>query len=325
MMRKRLVLVVSVVMICAVFLATCPSISLANSETAKLVNTDAKTPQSTKLPPGSTTERIQLRFLNFNELLPFVLGSFDEEELRIVAWGPSYVILNSTPAMLDQAKKLISMLDTPDSLPQAIRVKLIARVTETSAGKSHTYTATTESLGTEDAPMQLNINAEKPKPQPTALRVSVTLVPLYSAASNASSEQGKTTNALRSISLTGHGTIDGEVPFRFSKEFDVATSVAPGTETVIASGSVDLGDSAVKFEVAALAKTENARVKRPLGPQPGEPGSPCIIPGQPAAPQLGPKPDGKPGTKPDRPAAAKSGTSPEAPRSVPQREEPPAN
>lgn len=319
---------------------------------------------SPDMPADAVTEKIPLNFVEPGDVIPAVAQGYNslpghpDSLLRVAATGPGFIVLKGTPEAIEQAKKVIRLLDTPDAFPRAVRVSVTAKVTVTRDGKSQTYSATTESAGIEGAPVPLNIDAgRQPATRPpgskaeissgrpgampaNALRLNLTLVPTI-APVPMDARYGNLPQL--GIGLSGAGAVEGEVPFHFMKAFEVAASVASGAETTIASGSVDLGEGKVQFSVVATATAEEVRVKRPQGPPPGQggyggggygpPGAGGFGggygapgPGQGAvggfggAPPAGVQPGaGRPGAAPgNRPAAGRQGAPQNPPPGAPQ-------
>lgn len=121
-------------------------------------------------------------------------------------------------------------------------------------------TVSTQSIGLEGSQVRLDISAGKPESGDVQLRAE--LVPVILTEDGA---EGKP--PVQTISLTGRGTLSGCAPFPFSKQFDVAVSIKPGEEAVIASGSADVADGSLTFEVRVRAEIEQGRIKLPPGSQ----------------------------------------------------------
>lgn len=212
-------------------------------------------------------------------------------EIRLVGTGPSFIVLSGAPEALDKATEIITMLDTPDAYPQAVRIKLTANITVRQQNKpAKTYSASSESVGIEGEPMPLNINVGSIKPEAPGRigsgprqdsSVHVMLVPIVD-------KQGK-------ISISGSGEIRGDMPIHYEKSFQVATAAQPDQKIVIASGSAELDEGSVEFSVSITPSIEKERVRRignppQIGTAPPPPGTPA--PAQPG----GPSP-----AQPDRP------------------------
>ncbi len=115
----------------------------------------------------------------------------------------------------------------------------------------------TQSIGLEGSQVQLDMSAG------SDVQMRAVLVPVISTEP---AEKGKQPG--QTISLTGSGSIAGCQPFNFSKQFDVAASVKPGQDAVIASGSAYVPDGSLTFEVSVKAEIEPGRVKVAPGSQP---------------------------------------------------------
>ena len=272
----------------------------------------AMQPRIDQPPPISDSaalEKLQLQFVEPPDVVPTLSAI---PGLQVVSSGPSFVMVRGDERAIDKAKQLVRMVDTQDAYPQAVRIKLTARVTVQEPGKAaKTYEAFSESVGISGAPMPLRIEAAsggQPRavskdgtPAPRQLNsVEVMLVPV-------ADEQGK-------ISLSGQGTVRGDLPIHYEKGFEVAAACPVGGKTVIAAGGAELDAGKVDFEVSVTPTLEKERVKRPIGrPEPGfEPGPvPFIQPGGPPPPQPGGHP---PGTQPPGQPA---GPGPDRPKGTP--------
>jgi len=243
-------------------------------------------------------EKIPLEFVEPPDVMPVLQM---DRTVQVVGAGPSFVMIKGSEDAIEKAKKTIRMLDTPDAFPQAVRIKLAARITVQEQGKpAKTYEASSESVGAAGAPMPLQITAasgRQPRPQaegrppvpPQENAVEVMLMPVVDG-------QGK-------ISLSGQGNIRGELPIHYDKGFQVAVACASGQKAIIAAGSATLDAGKVDFEVAVTPTVEKERVRRPMGrPEPGfqpgagRPGNPYGPgPGGPANQPGGFRPPGQPG------------------------------
>jgi len=250
-------------------------------------------------PENAVVEKIGLQFVEPPDVIPMLQMGGD---VQLLSAGPSFVMIRGSEDGIEKAKKTIRMLDTPDALPQAVRIKLTAKVTVQGQGKpAKTYEASTESVGAAGSPMPLQIAAasgKRPGPQgegggplqPQENSVQAVLVPVVDS-------QGK-------ISLSGNGNVRGDLPFHYEKGFEVAVAALAGQKAVIAAGSAELDAGKVDFEVAVTATVEKERVRRPMGrPEPGfQPGTggfaPPGAPGGPANPPPGVRPPGQPGAPP---------------------------
>lgn len=132
------------------------------------------------------------------------------------------------------------------------------------------FSASTQSAGLEGSQVRLDILAGKPESGDVQLRAILTPVILTEPAAN-----GK--EPVSTISLTGKGMISGRVPFPFSKEFDIAVSLAPGEQKSVASGSAQTPDGELTFDVIVHAAIEEGRVKPAQGSQP--PANPDFVGG----------------------------------------------
>ena len=255
-------------------------------------------PPAAVLPGGGTVEKVPLQFVDPPEVVPVLQM---DGTVQVVGAGPSFVMIKGSEEAIDKAKNMIRMLDTPDAFPQAVRIKLTARITVQEQGKpAKTYEASSESVGAAGAPMPLLITAASGRPprpqaegrppvQPQENAVQVMLVPVVDG-------QGK-------VSLSGQGSIRGDLPIHYEKAFEVAVSCPSGQKTVIAAGSATLDTGKVDFEVAVTPTVEKERVRRPMGrPEPGfqpgvarPPGYGPVTPGGPVNPPFGVRPPGQPG------------------------------
>ena len=185
--------------------------------------------------------------------------------VMIVSTGSNYIIIKGTESNIAATCKLIRLLDTPDALPRAVRVKLTIKATVTEQGKKpKLYEATTESVGVQGVKMPLQIQADKitervidKKSQfsTNGLQISVYLTPALASEVMVGSENGKI------ITLSGQGQIGGSFPFTFSKVFDVTVSAAPSERVVIAAGSANISSGKVEFQVTAVTTVEKGRVR----------------------------------------------------------------
>ncbi|MDH7601703.1 MAG: STN domain-containing protein [Armatimonadota bacterium] len=248
-------------------------------------------------------------------------------EVRVIATGPSFVVLSGPPEALQQASEMITMLDTSDAYPQAVRIKLSASIAvKHPGGESKTYTASTESMGLEGEPLPLNISASEPSRDRGAIPEGNLDCSIVAVLIPAVDKQGK-------VNLAGSGSVHGNLPIHFEKTFEVAVAGQPGQRIVIAAGSAQLETAAVEFEVTAQPTVEKERVRRinivptvfpaspqlgqPAGPMPPSPGT-ISQPPPPGGPG-GTEPGGKPPRVPNRPApGAGQNPPPPAPERVTQ-------
>ena len=210
-------------------------------------------------------EKISLAFLESGDVINAVRL---DGSVMIVSTGSDYIIIKGTESNIAATSKLIRLLDTPDALPRAVRIKLTLKATVTEQGKkSKLYEATTESVGAEGVKMPLQIQADKiaervidKKTQfsTNGMQISVYLTPVLASVAlvgNAKSFDDKI------ITLSGQGQIGGSFPFTFSKLFDVTVSAAPSERVVIAAGSANISSGKVEFQVTAVTTVEKGRVQ----------------------------------------------------------------
>ncbi|MGC8863863.1 MAG: STN domain-containing protein, partial [Armatimonadota bacterium] len=210
-------------------------------------------------PSDGILEKIPLEFVEPPDIVPVLQM---DGTVLVVGSGPSFVVVKGSKDAVEKAKQMVRMLDTPNAYPQAVRIKLVARITVEEKNKAaKTYEASSESVGAAGAPMPLRIQASSgvlPGPRAAAgaagrhqaSAVDATLIPLVDS-------QAK-------VSLTGQGVIRGELPIKYEKAFEVAAACSSGQRVVIAAGGAELEDGKVDFEVSVVPTVEKERVKRPM-------------------------------------------------------------
>lgn len=190
---------------------------------------------------------------------------------QVSASNGNRLIIQATPEGFNNASQILAGLDTDKSLPRPIRLKLTAKITVTNAGKPKTYEASTESVGAEQSPSLLNLQAQVlyntnyntvvDKRVPKQSTPHVQNNSLFDAAITPSIGSGGR------ISLVGRGHFScpltaspGNV---LSKDFDLAASVTPGKPYTIAAGSVRMAIGDVAFTVSITATPEEGHVPVP--------------------------------------------------------------
>lgn len=208
----------------------------------------------------AVTEKVILNYAEPSVVIPMLQL---QREVQVLSSGSDFVVISGTEDAIKNAKSTIRMIDTPDALSLAVRVKLAVKVTVTENGKQpQTYESSTESVGAEGVPMPLDISAVKVIGETKVFQLKATLTPtITSKALLGNNKPGQE----KSVSLTGSGEVKGPVPFQFSKQFDVAVAADPKEKVVIAAGNVDWSDNGkVEFEVSAtVLNIETGRVRTP--------------------------------------------------------------
>jgi hypothetical protein len=216
-------------------------------------------------------ETVSLKYVDASAILP--LGVL-EPELFIARTGANSITIHGRPGVIENFKQVIQRIDTPESLPRSIRITARVEVTgKDAAGNLQPITsrADSESLGIEGVSMPLTISARTNRPPIADPANNEAQITANTAAQSdidmridvTATVQPAAANTVPTISLTGHGIINGHVPMEFGKDFDFAVSTSPNTTQTITQGSVDIGGSQVSFAVNVTANIEKGRVQLP--------------------------------------------------------------
>lgn len=191
---------------------------------------------------------------------------------QVSAANGNRLIIQATPEGVNNAAQIIAGLDSDKSLPRPVRLQLTAKITVTDAGKPKTYEASTESVGAEQVPSLLNLNAISR--YATNYNTVVGRQVVKQSTPNFQNDSLLNATITPSIGSTGRISLVGMGRFEFpltpppgnvlSKDFDLAASVAPGKPYTIASGSVRMAVGDVSFVVTITATPEEGHV--PVSP-----------------------------------------------------------
>lgn len=172
------------------------------------------------------------------------------------------IIVSGTDEGIANATKALNSLDNEFALPRSVRLRVSARVTVGSNRGPKTYEASTESVGAEQMPSLLNLDAQMP-----ASNVTVGTTTIKNAGINRMSLVNATLTpsfVADKIALVGRGHFScpfGNGPgMELSKDFDVAASVVPGKPYTVAAGSVSMVFGNVDFAVSVTATPEDGRL-----------------------------------------------------------------
>lgn len=199
---------------------------------------------------------------------PAVIGQFiaqNNPDVQVSVANGNTVILQGENGNVMNAAKIAKSLDEPSNLPRAIRLKMSAKVTVATTRGPKTYDASTESVGAEQMPSLLNLDA-----QTTTLNYNM-------ANRNARQLQTSPTQHISLVNATvtpsfiadkiavvgrGHFSCPvGSVPgTELSKDFDIAASLTPGKPFSVAAGSVNMVFGSVDFDVLITATPEQGRI-----------------------------------------------------------------
>ncbi|MCE5322956.1 hypothetical protein LLG46_06540 [bacterium] len=212
---------------------------------------------------GTATEVIDLKYVNAGDIAPFI-KSRSIIPLTVTATSGNRIILRGTEDDIASAEDVIRALDTENALPRPVRLKLAAKITVATEQGPKVYDTSTESVGAEQTPIALNLeasvgyttSANKPVEKKETLNYAV--INLLQAAIVPSM------NADGTIGLSGQGRFsfpfDKHPENQLTKSFNLAASVDVGKPYNIAAGSINLDIGKVDFVVTITATPEKGRV-----------------------------------------------------------------
>ncbi len=237
------------------------------------------------------TEVIPLRYLSPYQVAPLLM---DIRGLRR-ATGTSggKLVVSGTEQAIDEAMRIISLLDDESALPKLVRLKLEVRITGSGGTeKPITRTLSTEGVGAAGQVISLAVSM---MPGTSSLNALIT----------------PTIGPDRTITLTGNGSFQECMLDRvINQSFQVAVPVAPGEPKTVTSGSVTWDSCKVDFEVQVTATIEEGRLAVPpkppslnVGDLPGHAPPTAVPPAAPAQPPpASPQPPGTDDPEPEPPA-----------------------
>lgn len=203
---------------------------------------------------GRAAEVIDLKYLNAGDITRFITGR-SSVPLSVTATSGNKLILYGSMEDLDAAKKFVSALDVESALPRPVRLKLLAKVTVSTAKGPKVYSASAESVGAEQTKimiMQQNMALSSAK-EANACKQSA----IYASITPLIDSDG-------TIGLSGGGSFlfpfGAETVNTLTRSFNITASVMPGKPYIIAAGSVNLDTGKADFELSVVVTIEKGRV-----------------------------------------------------------------
>jgi len=200
------------------------------------------------------TEVISMKYVNAGDIAQFVKGR-STAPLSVTATSGNKLVLYGTKSDIDAAQKIVSALDVESALPRPVRLKLLAKVTVSTAKGPKVYSASAESVGAEQTKimiMQQNMALSSSKGPNSCKQSSI-----YAAITPLIDSNG-------TIGLSGDGSFifpfGAETVNTLTRSFNIAASVVPGKPYTIAAGSVNLDTGKADFELSVVATIEKGRV-----------------------------------------------------------------